>query len=952
MTALAMPFMILPTNPPIASPIAQRSFAPSPTIHIRPGICARPPRAASSATSPATAAAATPTTVSAVLKSTPSSAVIIGLKAAIISPIFAIAPTTPEISSGIASRNEVIRPPTNDPIAFPSFVNIFPPSSMSQLTPGICPSAPRAISTAVMPPTAMANPAIPLSAPFMSMEDISLAVAAIARNTPATAAIVIIRCSRPPLPRALSIASKSVFIILTAFRARAGSFISSLSRSSERISYTRSTICGRLSLSEESTCNVTVVNVSVITGMVPDMDLHTALTSAVRASAMLSALEVIEVHITTIISPSEPAATIRLAERAVMPAEMARIPAPASAQPTPNKATAADSFNMVPTSGFRSSAESPITVNAPASVSRAVPTCPACIFPSALSSGTRSASAPAAISREAEPAAVRFIILRAAANISREPPTATRPFATPSQLIPLIFISESASIATAAPTITNPVPIPIRFFGMSRTAIVTAASAPAMPDKPFARPSQLSFERSVQTEANILSAPPIAASAMPVDITCLAFPVRFTNSVISARSPAIPASPFPSSPQLSLVRSAQTEAIILSAAASTTTPAEVRNALLPNFAVFRKISSSASSTAIPASPLASSSQPSLARSAHTEAMIFSAAARITSPAAPLTALPFIVERPFAANISSVMSTATPESPLAIPFQSSDARFFIAADNISTAVAIPFITMTAFAVPLILTFILLNAVSAPISSTKSTLRPASAEVSRDWSMLASSRSDTERIPTACAIFIRVPALSCCCHPSRQPLTPSSTPVTPPRISLTPPKTSVKPFVNFRMLRSIPANIPPFTMSITPFIPPVLKALERAPPTCFPRDTSAPPSFTTRPNSAPKILPSASKLAVFIRSFSAVANSLTFSLTTESAPVTFSSICAKISLCVTALCTAVSISPIAAAAFRSREPSPDRLLSTENTTEAAVLTSLTSTPSTENIPRNTV
>ena len=132
-----MPFMMLPTNPPIASPIAQRSFAPSPTIHIRPGICARPPRAASSATSPTTAAAATPTTVSAVLKSTPSSAVIIGLKAAIISPIFAIAPTTPEISSGIASRNAVIRLPANAPIALPSFVNIFPPSSMSQLTPGI-----------------------------------------------------------------------------------------------------------------------------------------------------------------------------------------------------------------------------------------------------------------------------------------------------------------------------------------------------------------------------------------------------------------------------------------------------------------------------------------------------------------------------------------------------------------------------------------------------------------------------------------------------------------------------------------------------------------------------------------------------------------------------------------------------------------------------------------------
>jgi len=302
---------------------------------------------------------------------------------------------------------------------------------------------------------------------------------------------------------------------------------------------------------------------------------------------------------------------------------------------------------------------------------------------------------------------------------------------------------------------TSPAPIPIRFFGMRRTAIVTAASAPAMPDKPFASPSQLSFARSVQTEANILSAPPIAASAMPVDITCLAFPVRFTNSVISARSPAIPASPF--------ARSAQTEAIILSAAASTTIPAEVLKALLPNFAVLRKISSSASSTAIPASPLASSSQLSLARPAHTEAMILSAAARITSPAAPFTARPFIVESPFAANISSVISTATPVSPFAMPFQSSEARFFIAADNISTATAIPFMTATAFTVPAILTFILLNAASDPISSTNSTLSPASADVSRSGSMLASSSSDTERIPTACAIFIRVPALSCSCHP---------------------------------------------------------------------------------------------------------------------------------------------------------------------------------------------
>ena len=609
----------------------------------------------------------------------------------------------------------------------------------------------------------MANPAIPLSAPFMSMEDISLAAAAIARNTPATAAIVTISSSSPPSPRALSIASNSVFIILTAFWASAGSFISSLSRSSDRMSNTRSTICGRLSFSDESTCNATVVNVSASTGIVSDMDLHTALTSAVRASAILSALEVIEVHITTIISPSEPAATMRLAERAVIPAERARIPAPASTHPTPNSATAADSFIIVPTRGLRSSAESPITVNAPASVSKPVPTCPALIFPSALSSGTRSASAPAAISSEAEPAAVRFIILRAAANISSEPPTATRPFVMPSQLIPPIFIRESASVATAAPTMTSPAPIPIRFFGMRRTAIVTAASAPAMPDKPFAIPSQLSFARSVQTEANILSAPPIAASAIPVDITCLAFPVRFTNSVISARSPAIPASPLPRSPQLSFARSAQTEAIILSAAASTTIPAEVLKALLPNFAVLRKISSSASSTAIPASPLASSFQLSLARSAHTEAMILSAAARITSPAAPFTARPFIVESPFAANISSVISTATPVSPFAMPFQSSEARFFIAADNISTATAIPFMTATAFTVPAILTFILLNAASDHISSTNSTLSPASADVSRSWSMLASSSSDTERIPTACAIFISVPALSCSCHP---------------------------------------------------------------------------------------------------------------------------------------------------------------------------------------------
>ena len=587
------------------------------------------------------------------------------------------------------------------------------------------------------------------------------------------------------------------------------------------------------------------------------MDLHTALTSAVRASAILSALEVIEVHITTIISPSEPAATIRLAERAVIPAETARIPAPARTHPTPNSATAAESFIIVPTRGLRSSAESPITVNTPASVSKAVPTCPALIFPSALSSGTRSASDPAAISSEAEPAAVRFIMLRAAANISSDPPTATSPLAMPSQLIAPIFISESASIATAAPTMTSPVPIPIRFFGMSRTAIVTAASAPAMPDKPFASPSQLSFERSVQTEANILSAPPIAASAMPVDITCLAFPVRFTNSVISARSPAIPASPFPRSPQLSFARSAQTEAMILSAAARTTIPAEVLNALLPNFAVLRKISSSARSPAIPASPLPSCSQPRIARSAQTEAMILSAAARTTSPAAPLTALLFIVDRPFAANISSAMRTATPASPFAIPFQSRELRFFIAADNISTAAAMPFITTTAFAVPAILTFILLKAASDPISSTKSTLSPASAEVSRSLSMLARRRSDTERMPTACAIFISVPAFSCSCQPSRQPFTPSSTPVTPPRISLTPPKASENPFVIFRMLRSIPANIPPFTMSITPFMPPVLKALERAPPTCFPSDMSAPPSFTAIWNSAPKILPSASK-----------------------------------------------------------------------------------------------
>ena len=340
---------------------------------------------------------------------------------------------------------------------------------------------------------------------------------------------------------------------------------------------------------------------------------------------------------TIAVAPAVPAAA-----NAVTPTARADNPAPASAKPapiprtdTPINANAPLRPRIVGTRGVSTRPATPITVNAPANATRPLAIASQLIAPRILSTGVSTSNADAATSIAAEPARVPVIALRPIARIAIAPPRVTRPLAISSQVIPLILLRASAIITSAPATAIRPVPIPIMFLGMKLTATVTAVRAPAIATSPFAISSQDSEEKSCTAEANIFIKAAIAINAMPVDITCLAFPVRLVKSVISASNAPTATSPLAISPHFMPPKSSQAEARTFIAAANITIPVAVVIDFPLNFAVFINRETSASRTPTPTSPLASSSQLSAARSSHTDANTLIAAANITICVAPL-----------------------------------------------------------------------------------------------------------------------------------------------------------------------------------------------------------------------------------------------------------------------------------------------------------------------------
>ena len=186
-------------------------------------------------------------------------------------------------------------------------------------------------------------------------------------------------------------------------------------------------------------------------------------------------------------------------------------------------------------------------------------------------------------------------------------------------------------------------------------------------------------------------------------------------------------------------------------------------------------------------------------------------------------------------------TVTPVRPLAIPFQSNDPSFTIAEDKIRIDVAIPSITVTAFAAPKPRPSILLNKAIAPTNSPNNIVIPVSAGVNLPGSIEDNIHNDPARMAIADAILISVPACRFCCQLFKE----SST---EPRISFIlsinlkgPSNDSVIPPIYFLIPINMEANKPPLSISRSDFTSPFLKALPRALPIPARAVPTAPPIF---------------------------------------------------------------------------------------------------------------
>ena len=180
--------------------------------------------------------------------------------------------------------------------------------------------------------------------------------------------------------------------------------------------------------------------------------------------------------------------TDNAAPKAVSPTANNKTPAPIAATPTPNKAIATDNFNIVPVNGFSTRPASPITTNAPANASNALPISPRSIEPNPINTGVNTAKAAETISKAAAPNIAFFIAVIATAIISNDPASATNPLAISSHDIEDIILR-------APPKITRPVAITgiakapgIAFF-ISFIAMAITVSDPARTTKLLATSS-------------------------------------------------------------------------------------------------------------------------------------------------------------------------------------------------------------------------------------------------------------------------------------------------------------------------------------------------------------------------------------------------------------------------------------------------------------------------------
>ncbi len=506
----------------------------------------------------------------------------------------------------------------------------------------------------------------------------------------------------------------------------------------------------------ERTCVKVLSRVSAITGTVPSRALQAAFISETSIAENESPARANPSNSADRASPIDADDITRPAASAVRPVVAIIMPAPTSAQLTPKSDIAPERAMIVPITGFMSFAAIEIVTSVAASAAIDVTISFTDIPPRIFSTGT-SIEIPAdtAIRDTAAPP-VPFIARSPIARMPNEPPITVILRAISGHDIELLLINAFVSAFTAAETIKIPAPITIMFFGIILVVAATEISAHAIPAKPFPSCSQPSPPRSVTEDANIFIAAPIAISATPVDIKCFALPVSFVKAEISSKSAPIEARPFAISFHDILPKSQQADARIFIAAPSTTIPIETESIFTLNFAVLRKISTSASRTPIPARPFASSSQLSAAKSTQADDNTLIAAENITMLTAPFIAFPLTLDSKAAAPAITPASAPTPTIPFAISSQLSEDIFFIAPASIDTENARAISIVAVLDTPRNFRLILPNTASAVITSASKTVTAARLPESLSSSIAESAIKDTVSIATAAAIFSNVPA----------------------------------------------------------------------------------------------------------------------------------------------------------------------------------------------------
>ena len=232
----------------------------------------------------------------------------------------------------------------------------------------------------------------------------------------------------------------------------------------------------------------------------------------------------------------------RAPPKTVRPTANNKIPAPMVPIPIPNNTIDADNNKMVPTKGFNISPASPITTNAPAKVSKALPISARSIEPSAINTGVNTARAPATTNKAAAPNMAFFMAFMATAIIIKEPARATKPLAISSQDIVAMILRAPANI-TRLTAIIGRAKAPGMAFFMAFIAIVIIVSDPAKVTKLLA----ISFQDIV---AMILRAPAnitidVAKLIIPIAFNAVFFGSKLTAATREAKPTTIPSNAIP-----------------------------------------------------------------------------------------------------------------------------------------------------------------------------------------------------------------------------------------------------------------------------------------------------------------------------------------------------------------------------------------------------------------------